>query len=302
MNFLFLLPLILATLSSAARNPAQLKNPVVVAPQNGTYNAGDIVEIKWKDATTGFVNIQLVNDFTEVLNNPLTIALGVPAGEGKYSWKVPASLRTATGYHVIVWGVKPSAGQEKSGQTSTFTIVNNIPQAVNTFKVLSPNADKRCAVNAPCVITWDFPEHMDQRPAYVHVRMFKGDSQTPALYIAQVPADQKTYTWNVPNEKGLLAEDMYISVSSESSPPAGPGLGDNNGGNGQIFKMEATLTQPAIEPTSVEAEPETETVHATSTVKKTTTAKISKQDSGAGALSFSPAVLVLAIIPLAFMF
>ena len=143
---------------------------------------------------------------------------------------------------------------------------------------------------------------MEQRPAYVHIRLFKGASQSPTLYIAEVPADQKTYTWNVPNDKALLADDVYVSVSSEAAPPVGPGMGDNMGGNGEIFQMAADLPQPPIEAKNVdeeqEEEVETVTEYATETVKKTVDSKVNQQ-SAAAALSFSPAMLVLAVIPLA---
>jgi hypothetical protein len=305
MLFLIFLASIVATSVMAARNNG-MKNPVIIAPTNGTYNAGDSVEIRWVNATTGFVNIQLVNDFSEVLSSPFTIALGVPAADGRYVWKVPSSLRTAAGYKVIIWGIKPSDNLEKSGQTASFTIINNIPNAVNTFKVLTPNADKQCAVGAPCVITWDYPQHLDPRPAYVHVRIFKGDSLVPSMYIAQVPADQKTYTWNVPNDKGLLGPDMYVSVSADASPAAGPGLGDNMGGNGQTFKMEPSFSavSASYESTATSSETETEmdTVKVTATVKKSITAKVKKQGNSAN--NNIPAVgliFALVAVPLAFL-
>jgi hypothetical protein len=303
MLFFVLLAAIVATSAYAGRTG--MRNPVVISPKNGTYNAGDSVEIKWANATTGFVNIQLVNDFPEVLQSAYTIALGVPAVDGKYTWKVPSSLRTAAGYKIIVWGVKPSDNLEKSGQTNSFTIINNVPNAVNTFKVLTPNSEKQCAVGAPCVITWDYPDHFEQRPAYVHVRLFKGESLVPAMYIAQVPADQKTFTWNVPNDKTLLGPDMYISVSSDASPAAGPGLGDNMGGNGQTFKMEPSFSAVSVSyESSSSQEVETETVKATATVKKTITAKVKKQNNSAVS-SNVPAgamIFVLIAVPLAFLF
>ena len=264
----------------------------------------------------GFVNIQLVNDAPEVLSSPFTIALGVPAIDGRYMWKVPASLKTSGSYRVIVWGIKPSSNLEKSGQTVSFTIINNIPNAVNTFRVLTPNANRQCAVGSPCVISWDFPEYHDQRPAYVHVRLFKEGASVPSVYIAHVPADQKTFTWNVPNDASLLGPGMYISVSAEGSPTPGPGQGDDMGGNGQLFKMEpssaftafsafSAATVSASESESSTQEPETETVKATATVKKTITAKVKKQCNAATSNNNMPAaalIFALVAVPLAFLF
>lgn len=291
-----------------ARGPSKFSNPVVVAPLNGTYMAGSEMTIEWANATTGFVNIQLVNDFNEVLSNPITVALGVPAADNKYVWKIPPTIRSAAGYRVAVWGVAPSTNLEKTGNTQSFTIVNNLKEAVTTFKVLTPNAQQPCATNAPCVITWDFPSHMDDRPAEVHIRLFKGSSLKPAFTIAHnVPADQKTYTWNVPNDAALLGQDMYVSVNAEAAPPAGPGLGDNMGGNGNVFKLDSVLPQPDIDEEALTQQAKTEdevvTESVVETVTNIVTEEIKKQSSGAASVApvFPVAALVLAIVPLAFM-
>jgi hypothetical protein len=294
MLFLVLLVSLLAGSAFSARNA--VRNPVVIAPTEGTFNAGDNVEIKWTDATTGFVNIQLVNESPDVLSSPFTIALGVPAVAGKYVWKVPSSLKSASRYRIIVWGIRPSDNLEKSALNGGFTIVNNIPNAVNTFRVLTPNANKQCAVGGPCTISWDYPDFSDSRPAYVHVRLFKGDNTVPSMYIAHVPADQKSYTWNVPNDQSLLGPDMYISVSAEGSPAAGPGIGDNMGGNGEKFKMDPSYSAASASLES-STELETETVAATSTVKKTITAKVKKQNNAAASSNSLPtAAVVFALI------
>lgn len=304
MLFLVLLVSLLVGTAFSARNA--VRNPVVLAPIEGTFNAGDSVEIKWTNATTGFVNIQLVNESPDVLSAPFTIALGVPAVAGKYLWKVPSSLKSASHYRIIVWGISPGSALEKNALNGGFTIVNNIPNAVNTFRVLTPNANKQCAVGGPCAITWDFPDFADNRPAYVHIRLFKGDNTAPSLYIAHVPADQKTYTWNVPDDKSLLGPDVYISVSAEGNPAAGPGVGDDMGGNGEKFQMEPSYSAATVSiESSSSSELETETVKVTATVLKTNSSKIKKQNNAAASNNSLPTAAVifaLIAIPLAFMF
>jgi hypothetical protein len=305
---------LLAASAAYARGPSKLTNPVVLAPKNGTYKAGEEMEIVWANATTGFVNIQVDNDYPEVLGgNRYTVALGVPASLNRFVWKIPRDLRSAAGYHMNVWGVAPPSDLEKAGNTEGFTILNQLKDSVTTFKVLTPNAKQPCATNAPCVITWDYPKHMEgERPAEVHLRLFQGHNLKPSLVIAtNIPADQKTYTWNVPNDASLLSKDMYISVNAEAVPPAGPGLGDNMGGNGQVFNLDSVLPQPELDEEAMSAadhkssesgsvEIVTETV--TEMIRRTQTGKPEKQDKNAGsavAPALPAAALLLAIVPLA---
>jgi len=211
------------------------RNPVVISPKNGTINAGDNIVIQWANATTGFVNIDVVSAFSEVLMVPLVIALGVPAVQMSYSWKVPEILRTAVGYQVRVWGSATPKPDDQFGLSPMFTVFNNIPKAINAFKVLSPNGDSPCLIGKPCEIKWDFPETING-PAYVHIRLFKAGSQSPLAEIAEVPAAQKSYTWQVPENASYMNEKgLYVSVSGAGTPPSGPGFSNGMGANGPVF-------------------------------------------------------------------
>jgi hypothetical protein len=211
------------------------RNPVVLSPNNGTVAAGDTVVIRWANATTGFVNIDVESTFSEVLRSPLIIALGVPATQKSFSWKVPDILRTAVGYQVRVWGSAPPKAGDKFGVSPMFTVFNNIPKAINAFKVLSPNGEQPCEVGKPCEIKWDFPDTING-PAYVHIRLFKAGHQSPLADIAEVPAAQKSYTWQVPENAPYMHEKgLYVSVSGAGTPPSGPGFSNEMGGNGQAF-------------------------------------------------------------------
>lgn len=282
------------------------RNPVVLSIKNGTYSAGEEIIIKWANATTGFLNIDLVNEFSEVLKDPVTIALGVPASDNQYAWKVPDFLRTAVGYKIRVWGQAPPNPLEKSnlGSSASFTIFNNVPQAVNTFKVLTPNSKQVCAVGQPCQITWDYPQTING-PAYVHIQLFKAGNPNPVFKIDDVPAELKAYTWNVPNDPALINEGLYVSVSGAGTPPAGPGFSNEMGANGQPFAIAAELppannAQQGSQKGDFEEQAINETITETSTVITGTTTVFStvSTDSGAVAVASRSSLAAVLIVPL----
>lgn len=213
---------------------AYAANPQVLAPNNMTYSAGDSVEIKWADAQTGYINIDLVDSSPEVLQYPLNIASGVPASAGKYSWKIPPQLKTASGYKIRVWGSQPPAGESDKGISSSFTIMNALPNAVNNFAVATPSKEKPCVINTPCKITWDYPLGSNY-PAQVDIALYRVGNPSPLMHIATVDSDLKSYTWNVPAEAGAIGSDVYISVSGQGQPLIGPGMGNDMGGNSRAF-------------------------------------------------------------------
>jgi hypothetical protein len=208
-------------------------NPHVFAPNNMTYQAGEVMEIKWGETNVGFVNIDLVDIYSDVLQFPIMIAAGVPAANGKYSWKIPSNLKTAAGYSLRVWGNQAPA-QSGEGTSNMFTILNNIPNAVNTFTVTSPNKDSPCAAGSQCVVSWDYPL-TGNYPAAVDIALYSVGSPNPLLNIATVSAAQKSYTWNVPSDANLLGANVYVGVSGSGSPLAGPGMSNDMGANSQAF-------------------------------------------------------------------
>jgi len=234
---------------------ALASNPKVLSPNNMTYSAGDVVEIRWEVDTglTGFLNIDLVDVYSDVLQFPMTIASGVPSEAGKYSWKVPSELKTAAGYNVRVWGTQPpnTDGGAKNGISSSFTILNALPNAVTTFTVVTPSKDKPCLAGTTCYITWDYPRD-SMHPAAVDIALYRVGNPTPMMHIATVESSLKSYSWHVPEDAHAMGGDVYISVSGQGMPIAGPAMGNEMGGNSRAFLIGA---QP---PPSAEVKSETE--------------------------------------------
>lgn len=229
-----LVPLIFAALAYAE------KNPTVVSPQAMTYSAGDEMEIKWDGAETGFVNLDIVGE-NGVLPFPMAIAAGVPAKEGSYKWKIPTELKSATNYHVRVWGDHQPTGAQ-DGMSNKFTIVNDIPNAVNTFLVQAPNTKNPCYAGKACEIKWDFSQN-GMYPAMVDIALYKVGQPEPVSHLATVSSSLKSYTWQVPDDAALMNDQMYISVSGSGAPLAGPGMSNDMGGNSAAF----VVSQPAAE-------------------------------------------------------
>lgn len=224
-------------------------NPAVEAPFNMTYNAGNTVDIKWVSADTGFINIDLVDLDSKILQFPMAIAHGVPSESGKYSWKVPASLKSASGYQVRVWGTQqPAPGAKGEGLSPMFTILNTIPQAVNQFTVLSPSKQQPCAAGSVCKIAWDFPQDAHMYPAMVDIALYRVGQLEPIQMIATVDSTTKSYEWTVPADYASLGNDVYISVSGQGQPPAGPSMSNEMAGNSQAFVIQQTPPAPESKP------------------------------------------------------
>lgn len=292
--------MMLITAFLMAASALAMRNPVVKNVSNSTYSAGQEVTIEWSNASTGFINIDLVNQFAEVLGAPIPVALGVPAAQGKYVWKVPESLRTAVGYKLRVWGQSPPKPEDSLGQSPMFTVFNNVPQAINQFKVLSPSAKEVCAVGKPCKISWDYPDTING-PAYVHIRLFKAGNPNPLYEIDNVPAAQKSYTWDVPNDGKLLNEGLYVSVSGAGTPPQGPGFANDMGANGLPFAIAKELpaapqlgAQGSNQEQSFEEQAITDTLTSTVTVTTGTTTVLSTVTESNAAVARLPSTGSLA--------
>lgn len=232
MLFNVLSSIILAVAVSAA-------NPRVVSPQGMTYQAGSAMDIAWdKDVSTGFVNIDVVDTSDGgVLQFPLTIAQGVPAEAGHYTWKIPSSLKSAANYQVRVWGSHQPMETTGAGMSQRFTILNTLPDAVTGFTVTSPSKERPCAAGTTCRITWDYPE-MANHPAFVHINLYKVGSTEALEHIATVPSSQKIFDWVIPMNFASLGSDVYLSVSGEATPMVGPTMSNDMGGNSHAFMIQ----------------------------------------------------------------
>ena len=121
--------------------------------------------------------------------------------------------------------------------------------------------------------------------------MFEAGNPVPLYDIADVPALQKSYVWNVPNDPALAKGRLYVSVSGAGTPPAGPGFSNEMGGNGQPFEIAKDLPQHGAGHFGQQAEGEfkeqvvSETGTVTvSEVTGTTTVMVTVTDNAAGAV------------------
>lgn len=225
---------------------AAAKNPTVITPKGMTYNAGSTLDITWKDAETGYVNIDIVAVDGKTLEFPMMIASGVPAQACHYTWNIPAELKSSS-YQLRVWGAQqPQSGEQAEGVSPKFTILNTLPNAVNTFRVITPNAKQACEAGTTCQITWDYPLNT-MHPAMVDVALYRVGNPNPIAFIGTFDSTAKGASWNVPNDPSLLTGDVYISVSGSGMPIAGPGMSNDMGGNSQSFMVAAPGTSQTTE-------------------------------------------------------
>lgn len=223
---------------------ASNENPVVQSPKNMTYNAGMKIPVTWDKATTGYVNIDLVNLYRNVLDTPYSIAIAVPGQQGKFEWEIPADLKSAVGYQVRVWGAYQPKSMDNFGNSDLFTIFNDIPNAVNNFIVTSPSKCSPCRVGTPCKITWDYPKTVNA-PADVDIVLYQVGDQVPLQKLATVKASDKQFVWDVPADSALLKNgNVFISVDGSGVPHEVPKMASNMGANSEAFAIGAAIPAP----------------------------------------------------------
>jgi len=281
--------------ASASAISTSSGNPKVVSPGNMTYTAGSEVKVRWdpEGVRTGFVNIDLVNSNDQVLQFPMMIAHAVKTETGEYTWKVPGELKTSAGYKLRVWGVnQPERSETGEGISSQFTVFNDLKGAINTFVVVTPNKEKPCAAGTTCKITWDYPASANY-PAMVDIRLFRLGEATELLHIATVSSSDKSYEWSVPNDGSLIGNDVYLSVSGQGIPMAGPGMGTDMGGNSGAFVV-APQPAPVVSSTAVSKTSSSKKVSKVSS--PTSISGQAKKNSAAASTDIKSAALILAAL------
>jgi hypothetical protein len=78
----------------------------------------------------------------------------------------------------------------------------------------------------------------------VDIAVYRVGNPTPLLEIATVSSTMKGYTWAVPNDPNLMSGDVYISVSGQGLPLAGPSMANDMGGNSMAFVVQPTPPAP----------------------------------------------------------
>jgi hypothetical protein len=160
----------------------------------------------------------------------------VPNAAGKYNWDIPTNLKNASSCQIRVWGDhQPTCVSD--GMSPQFSIVNDIPNAVTQFVVLSTSSQQPCEAGKKCAITWDYNPHAVY-PASVSIDLYQVGSKAPVQHIATVSSRLKQYEWNVPKDAALTKGQFYISVNGQGVPLPGPGQGNDMGANSAAFAIQ----------------------------------------------------------------
>lgn len=237
-----------------ARSP-DVANPHVRLDCSGPVEAGKAYNIKWDGAGKyGYVNIDLKNS-CGLMTHVDTIAT-VPANQGGYTWNVPEYLKSGSCYQVRVWGVEQPRQGEEQGQSSSFNVINNIPNAPNHFVVKRP---EHIAPNRECKLEWNYSP-VAISPAMVDINLCK-EGHGVVRKLATVPASDKQYVWNVPSEQEFCdGGKYYLQV-------AGGPIREN--GDFGANSTEFVFVEPAVVETEVVEEEPAVVTETTTTVEHT---------------------------------
>lgn len=255
-----------------------LADNIKVNIPEGTLAAGQEVPITWSNADTGYVNIQLANGDSNIINYPMDLAI-VQGSKQEFLWKVPDNLKSASDYKILVWGSSAPSFNSKTDVSEPFTILNTNVHAINTFVT---HSNSKCHPGMTCKITWDYPD-MGMYPSMVDVYACKVGQDNCNNFLGTVMTDQKSMEWDVPSSAEVGSEYYFIATGG-GNPILGQGFSNDMGANSQAF----TIT-PFVEEKPQEIFKEEENIQA--------------QTSGANRNSvglIAVALSMMAVIPMIF--
>lgn len=224
----------------AAASSIRADNIQVEIPE-GTLAAGQQVPIKWSNAETGYVNIQLANADSNIINYPIDLAT-VKAGPGEFMWTVPDNMKSASDYKILVWGSVAPSFDSKNDVSPAFTILNTNVHAVNTF-VTHSNTD--CHPGKTCKISWDYPD-MGMYPSMVDVYACKVGDDKCDNFLGTVMTNQKSMDWDVPANTPVGSEFYFIATGG-GLPVLGEGFSNDMGANSPAFVITEFTEKPVEE-------------------------------------------------------
>lgn len=234
-----------------------LPNPKVnLANETRVAKAGETISVTWTNASTGFVEVDV--QCVDSVNRPASVIFlaSVPAASGQYDWKIPTGFAPSKRCNLLVWGaVQPGLDGTENGKSEPFELINESPDAVTSFAVLTPNGQTGCNWGKECTITWNYNEHDVMHPAKVDISVYATDSPYPLFFLAQaVESSKHSFTWNVPEEHGSETADLirgrqiYISVTGMGTPVSAPSKSSSMGGTSSEFTV-TEFVEPKVEET-----------------------------------------------------
>lgn len=189
-------------------------NPAVLIPKSaadGKVSAGQKIPITWSGAETSHLNIDLINpDHPYLLDGPYSVALGVNAEDGQFTWTVPEGLPTGKGFQFRVWGAEVPSPSSSLGNSPRFDIVNDV-------LVKAPTS---CHPERPCKVTWDVPNIKEKQESKVDLNLYRVGETRPLAKLATVNASDREFIWSVPADQRLEeAGPVYIAAEDPNASP-----------------------------------------------------------------------------------
>jgi hypothetical protein len=187
-------------------------------------NGGDIILqtneliITWMDNLIGNVEIQLFKN--DVFNS--SISTSTPS-DGSYTWNIPGSTPTGTGYKIRIVSVEDVSIFDMSD--SAFTIISN------NITVTSPNGGESWLIESSNTITWT-----DDISGNVRIDLYKGGILDTTI-AASVPSSG-SFEWDFADAAPGM--DYRVKISSVDYPA----LFDMSDNNFTLFSGEITVSSP----------------------------------------------------------
>ena len=201
--------LIAALFSLMAGNTARSAGTLKVTAPNGgeSWMKGKTYTIKWKRGNGGSrVKIELLKSGKVYKTIKKTTK-----NDGKFRWKVPASVKTSKRYKIRVTSTTKATVSDSSNKV--FTIKKKSSSSSTNLKVTSPNGGESWNRNSTYTITWDKGSGDN-----VSIELWKGSgvSGTLTLEITAETKNDGSYSWAIPGTV-VTGSDYEVRIKTLSA-------------------------------------------------------------------------------------
>lgn len=184
-----------------------------------SYEVDQMIKIEWnsKSNPPSNVTIDLINDRPEVLLEPFLIGQNIPSDQEQFNWKIPKFMKTSDEYRFRVYAQDSVDGMKSVG--SAFRLTNPNPGRQSTLSLIEPtgsvdgtNLESTCLLGEQCTILWDYPDWASTAmPQLIDIKLY-ADDKVLLLIGSNVPVNQKSLIWQVPNDSNLKGRAVHVVV------------------------------------------------------------------------------------------
>ena len=177
----------------------------VTSPGGSSWNAGGKYTVSWSyTGGPGNVRIDLLKSGTKLANIVASTSAG-SNGTGSYSWTIPNTELTGSGYQIAVSSTTVSSCTTTS---NPFTIIGP------TISVTAPTGGSSWSAGTKCPISWNYTGN----PGNVEIHLLQNGTKASTITPGTPTGSKGTgsYSWSIPKSQAG-GTDYAVMVSSTAN-------------------------------------------------------------------------------------